>query len=326
MSMNPKENLLRAIAHDHPVRIPYGGRLNTAEGMQVVDYEGALPPANGVDTWGVEWATTEQELIPYIVGHPVDSLRELLEYPFPDPRAPGLFDSAREKMDKAHYLVIGRHIDLPFTRYWTLWGMDNGLMAMVTHPDEVMGFLHRLADWNNAIADGYLGIGVEAARLSADYGTQRSLLMSPALWRAMIKPALAKIVGHYKRAGVLVFLHSCGCIESIMDDLVEIGVDVFNIQSNANDLLAMKRRFGDSITFQGGVASATLGTGTQEDARQATLKAIRDLGPGGGLILEPDQQMVIPEENIKVLVETARRCGRYPLATALDRATTVLRN
>ena len=313
MSISPKENLLRAIAHDSPHHVPYGRRLNSAEGMQYVDFEGSLPPANGPDIWGVEWATTDQDLVPYISGHPLNSLGELLEYPFPDPRAPGLFDAAREKMDQTRYLVVGRHIDLPFTRYWTLWGMDNGLMAMVTHPDEVAGFLHKLAEWNVAIADGYIGIGTEAARLSDDYGTQQSLLISPRLWRAMVKPALARIVGHYKSAGLLVFLHSCGHIESIMDDLVEIGVDVFNIQSNANDLVGLKRRFGKRITFQGGVPSSILSTGTQEDARRAALRAIRDLGPGGGLILEPDQQMVIPEANAEVLVETARRCGRYPL-------------
>jgi uroporphyrinogen decarboxylase len=313
MSMSAKENLLRAIAHDHPDHVPFGPRLNSAEGTQVAFFKGDLPPATGLDMWGTRWETTHQDLMGYIAGHPAHDLGELLRYPFPDPNEPGLFDEVKEKMDKAHCLVMGHHQDCPFTRYWALFGMENALMAMVTNPDEVTRFLQKLADWNIAIADGYLGIGVEAGRLSDDYGSQRGLLISPALWRKIVKPALARIAAHYKKADCLLFLHSCGCIMSIMDDLVEIGIDVFHMQATANDLPAVKRRFGRKITFQGGVPSRILNVGTVDEVRQATIEAITQLGADGGLILEPDQTMVMPHENVRAFVETARQYGQYPV-------------
>jgi uroporphyrinogen decarboxylase len=313
VSITAKENLLRAIAHDRPDHVPYGPRLNSAEGMQVVFFKGDLAPASGLDLWGTRWESTHRDLMAYIAGHPVNDFEELLRYPFPDPRQPGLFDVVRETMDKAHCLVMGHHQDCPFTRYWALFGMENALMAMVTNPDEVAGFLQRLADWNIVIADGYLDAGVEAGRLSDDYGSQRGLLISPALWRKIVKPALERIAAHYKRAGCLLFLHSCGCIMSIVDDLVEIGIDVFNIQATANDLPALKRRFGRKITFQGGVPSRILNLGTVDEVRQATVEAITMLGADGGLILEPDQTIVIPQENVQAFVETAREYGKYPV-------------
>jgi len=307
--ITPKENLIRAITFNNPHHVPHSGENL----LQRVDFAGNLPPAHGLDLWGVRWESTHEDLAGYVVGHACRSLEELLALPFPDPRRPGLFEEARQKMDLENCLVIGRHLDLPFTRFWSLLGMENALVQVAAHPAEVAAFMQRLAEWNIAIAEGYVKIGVEAARLSDDYGTQRGLFISPQAWRRLVKPALAQIVAYYKAAGCFVFLHSCGRLVSILDDLVEMGIDVFNIQVTANDLPAYRRKYGRRISFQGGVASQVLSTGTREDARSAAQAAMHELGQDGGLILEPDQPMIVPQENLQALIDAAVRFGKYPL-------------
>jgi len=47
--------------------------------------------------------------------------------------------------------------------------------------------------------------------------------------------------------------------------------------------------------------------------RREKLRVLRILGPGGGYILGPDQEMPWPEENYRALLETVERYGRYPL-------------
>ena len=309
MGVPVKDNLLRAIAHNDPDHVPYFAE----GGIQGINYRGAMPPEAGLDIWGVRWEPTHGDLLSFPIGHPVQKVEDLAVYPFPDPRAPGLFDDAKAKMDKDNCLVVGRHILALFERYEALCGIEKAFTWMLDYPQEVGEFLDRLADWQIAIAAEYINIGVEAGRISDDYGTQRDLLMSPATWRRLIKPPLSRIVQCYKNAGLFVFLHSCGNIMRIMGDLVEIGVDVFNIQTGVNDLPALKRRFGQRITFMGGVDTQYVMTsGTPAEVRQAALDAIRQLGADGGLILGPDQHITMPPENVQELITTARKWGRYP--------------
>lgn len=310
VGMNSKENVLRAIHHESPHHVPYYG-----EGaLQFVDYAGAMPPPNAADAWGVCWKMTRGDLLPYPVGYPAKTAADIMALSFPDPHQPGLFADVRRVADPVHSLVIGRHICALFERYSALLGKEEALVSLLTAPDEAKAALRRICDWQLEIAKGYLGAGVEAGRISDDYGGQHALLMSPATWRRLIKPELARLCQIYRDHGRLVFLHSCGNLTDIMDDLVELGINVFNIQTSANDLVLYKKRYGRRITIQGGLDTQRLMTqGTPDEVRAAALACIRDLGTNGGLILEPDQHVPMPQQNIQALVRTAQEFGVYPL-------------
>lgn len=313
--MTEKQNLLRSIAHNSPDHVPYFGE----ECIQFIDYKGGMPPEEGVDMWGVRWQKTEEDLLSYPAEHPIKSVVELLSYTFPDPHQGGLLNEAKDRTDKAKRLVVGRHITALFERYWALCGMDNALIWMLSHPEEVSLFFHKLADWQIEMAKAYISFGVDAGRISDDYGSQQDLLMSPELWRSIIKPELSRIVNYYKKSGCLVFLHSCGNIMRIMEDLVEMGIDVFNIQTSANDLTEIKGRYGRKITLMGGLDTQNVMTrGTPDLVKKAAIQAIRELGQGGGLILEPDQHIVMPEENIEALAQTVKQYGSYRAIRALQ--------
>ena len=63
-----------------------------------------------------------------------------------------------------------------------------------------------------------------------DWGTQQALMIRPALWRQFFKPAYARLFSLARNAGKHVWFHSDGAIETIIPDLIEIGVQVLNPQ------------------------------------------------------------------------------------------------
>ena len=199
-----------------------------------------------------------------------------------------------------------------FERLCSLCGTENALIWTLENTDIVAEFLDRLAGWHLEIAERFIGDGIEAGRISDDYGTQQSLMISPELWRTAVKPALSRVVDFYRGAGCPVFLHSCGRIMSIFGDLIDLGIDVFNIQTATNDLTSLKQEYGKRMTIMGGIDTQQTMTRSDPDAvRKQVKQAIAALGEGGGLILEPDQRITMPQENIAALIEAAKKHGTY---------------
>ena len=166
-------------------------------------------------------------------------------------------------------------------------------------PELVSEALGRICDWQIVAANHFLKLGVDAVRISDDYGSQRNLLMSPKTWRRVIHPHLSRLVEHYHRAGIPVALHSCGKLELIMDDLIDLGFAAFNIQTNANDFSDFKKRYGRRFRVWGGVSTqSVLSGGTPDKVRKAVRDITDLLGNEGCLILEPDQLISLPEENL----------------------------
>ncbi len=309
--LSKKDNLSRVLHQQQPEWIPveclpdpqYGEGAYT-----FVTYKGALASKEGgYDLWGVRWTATG-EFLPYPDEHPAKTLQDVLTLPFPDIHAPELWEQAERQagVARAESLVIARQVCALFERFWSLVGFESALMGLVEKPDLASACLKRIADWQLTAADRYIKLGVEAARISDDYGAQRNLLMSPKVWREHIRPPLARLVEHYQRAGLPVILHSCGSLNAIMDDLIELGFAAFNIQTNANDLKEYKKRYGRRFCVWGGVSTqGVLTTGTPAQVKESVRDAVMNLGRDGGLILEPDQVIKIPEENLRAFFESA---------------------
>ena len=50
-------------------------------------------------------------------------------------------------------------------------------------------------------------------------------------------------------------LHCCGKVDEIFPDLIECGLDIFNpFQPEVMDVFEIKRKFGNDLTFYGGVS------------------------------------------------------------------------
>jgi len=136
--------------------------------------------------------------------------------------------------------------------------------------------------------------------------------MGTKYWRRYIKPRMAKMFARIKEAGKFVTLHSDGDVSAVFDDLIEIGLDVYNpFQPEIMDVYEMKRRYGDRLCFWGGIGlQSILRFGTPEEVRENTQNMIREVGVGGGYILaqaHPDGILAdCPLDNIVALIETVK--------------------
>ena len=154
--------------------------------------------------------------------------------------------------------------------------------------------------------------------IADDLGMVDGPFLSPDAFRSVIFPYFREIVDAYKKRGVKVLLHSDGQIMSLMDDLVDMGLDgVHPIERKAGmSLQEMKVKYGDKLTLIGNVdATEVLPHGKEEDVRRQVLECLRIAAPGGGYILASDHSIhegVLPE-NAFTMFRLARKYGRYPI-------------
>ncbi|MBM3705630.1 MAG: hypothetical protein FJW66_03795 [Actinobacteria bacterium] len=194
-----------------------------------------------------------------------------------------------------------------FERAWTLRGMENLMLDFLKNRSFVKELFAIITDFNIAIIKNLDYFSIDGLFFGDDWGCQRGLLMSPQLWRELIKPCLKKMYEAGHKQSYDIFLHSCGDISQILDDLIEIGLDVYNpFQPEVNDVEGMIEKYSNRLAFYGGI-------GLQKTLPFGTRKEIEDevenrLGLGrkyGGLIISPSHDMPgdIPLENVFTMLE-----------------------
>jgi uroporphyrinogen decarboxylase len=166
-----------------------------------------------------------------------------------------------------------------------------------------------------------LGDNVDIIKIGDDLGTQESLLISPKMYRELLKPVHADFIRFIKaRTRAKVLFHSDGDVAPLIEDFIEIGVDILNpIQTSASkmsDLPSLKKRFGDNIVFCGGIDShRILPYGCVADVREEVRRVIQMLGPGGGCMIGAVHTVMndVPPENVLAMVDAVEEFGHYPL-------------
>ena len=144
--------------------------------------------------------------------------------------------------------------------------MSNALMDTITDPDCVAQFLDTLAEHEAAVIRSIAGCGVDGWFLGDDLGTQDSTFISPATFRALVKPAYKKVADAAHEAGMSVFMHSCGHNYGFMEDLIDAGIDVFQFdQPDAYPAEVLAAEFAPRVTFHSPVdIQKILPTGDRE--------------------------------------------------------------
>jgi len=317
--VTPKENILRLLKGDNPEYIPYGlESVRTFWHRDARFFFGNGDPTavEWTDIWGVDWRLGDPSAAEsfYPVTHPLESLCDLDRFPFPDPYDPGLFAEIRpeiEKVNRDESLLMLSNPGCLFTRAWLLLGMENFLSDMLLEPDGAEALLDRILAYQQAVLEQELSFRPDIVYFGDDVGTTKALMIRPDLWRSMVKPRLAKLTRMCREAGCYTILHSCGKIEDIIDDVIEIGVDILNpVQATANDLVLLKSKARGKLTLYGGMDAGLLVQGTPNEVQCHASRTLRILGDGGGYIAGPDQLLPFSPNNIAALQETVRREGK----------------
>jgi uroporphyrinogen decarboxylase len=193
-------------------------------------------------------------------------------------------------------------------------GMVNAMMLMLEEPDVMHALLKKsveVALKHLKQVEQAVGKYVDILAIAHDFGDNRGVTIGDGLWREIYKPHYQKLFGEWKKiTDMKINLHSCGSISSIMDDLIECGVDVINpVQTAAANMEAasLKQRFGDRVIFYGGAYDAQLlpQSMTYEEVYNAVCNNIKVLGKGGNFIFAGVHNLPgdMPEHHIKAMMD-----------------------
>ena len=196
-----------------------------------------------------------------------------------------------------------------FERAWTLRGMENFLMDFYINPNFAGELLNTLAEFNLAQIELALRFDLDCIYLGDDWGQQHGLIMGPKVWKEFFYPHLKRMYRAIKDAGKKVYIHCCGDVDELFDDLVEIGLDVFNpFQPEVMDVFALKKRYRGKLAFHGGLSTQrTLPFGTVDDVKRQSLWLLES-GRDGGYIFGPAHGVKgdVPIENMLAFIDAVQ--------------------
>jgi len=288
------------------------------------------------DYWGITWQRPQGGYYYDMVSQPLKDAhtpKDIEEYSWPVAEMildlGGLAEHARRLRQESPYAILGIHEGSSsiFEVSWYLRGLPEFMMDLAGNLEIAHAILRRLTDFAKATTALYLkevGQYIDIFRVGDDLGIQNSTIISPRMFREVVKPYLAEYYAMiHNMTDAKLMLHCCGSVRTIMDDLIEIGVDILNpVQVSAKGMEPgeLKAQFGDRLSFCGGIDTQdVLPHGTQEEVQEEVQRRIQELAPGGGYLLaavhaiQPD----VPPENVCTMFETALAHGRYPITAEM---------
>ena len=193
--------------------------------------------------------------------------------------------------------------------------MEDVLIGMALYPQGVKKLFDMILEYNLKCLDIMLEYDLDGFYFGDDWGQQKGLIMGPTYWREFIKPVMKEMYSKVKEKGLFVLQHSCGDVETIFEDLIEIGLDCYQtFQPEIYDIGEMKKKYGDRLAFWGGISTQQLlSRETPDKVKEKTIDTIKIMSQSGGYIAAPTHaiEFDVPAENIMAMLEVFKNQEKY---------------
>ena len=273
-----------------------------------------------VDHWGRIMQTSTRSKTTFFVGGIVKTPEDLESYEPPNAFHPDVYEMMERIMRKVKgedLAILGQCHSGWHLAFQVRGGIDKILLDFYYNPSFARKLLDKVAKACQSYAKAMAEIGVDALFVTDDYAGNSGPFMNPKQFREYELPNLKAIINIAKKYGIPVLKHSDGNLYPILDDIVNAGISALHpIEPGLMDIRDVKERYGDRICIMGNVdCKHILPYGTEEDVRREVRRCIDAAAKGGGFILTSSNSLHanVKVENIYVMVDEARKYGKYPL-------------
>lgn len=349
-SSSSRENLLKTIHFDTPDYIPMTFHINDAcwnhyDQDALLDLMAAHPflfpnfqrPATPLDMtyddvatagvpytddFGCVWSTTVDGIVGVVHNPILASWANYDQFVMPDPhKSTGLrpidwdvFEQEIAAQKAAGQMTYGdlRH-GHTFQQMYDLRGYTNVLMDMVMQEPKFFHLLDRLSQFNLAQIEHFIKADVDMIRIPEDLGMQTGPMLSPQQFRDYIKPAYQAMMKPVREAGKIIHMHSDGNIQHLVDDIIDGGVDIVNLQDVVNGVSWIGEKFSGKTCVDLDIDRQTItpfGTPAEIDAH--VRHCVETVGcKAGGLMMIYGLYPEVPLENVAALMDAMERYAGY---------------
>lgn len=171
-----------------------------------------------------------------------------------------------------------------FTLSWMLMGFEHFAESLLADPELAADVIRQVAGIQLQALDAVLALPQVAAVWAVDdLAYTQGPMVSPGLLRAHILPWYRQIAARCHARGRMFFFHSDGDLTTLMEDLIDLGVDALHpIDPTAMDIREVKRRWGDRLCLFGNVDTELLRSGSVAEVGARARELLQQLAPGGG--------------------------------------------
>ena len=267
------------------------------------------------DGFGVTWRRADDGEVGMIEGQVLPA-PTLAGYVFPDARDPRYYAHIPALIDKHRDRF--RMFAIGFTlleRAWTLRGMEPFLIDLLERPAFVEELLDAITEVNLAQIEMALRCDFDCVHLGDDWGQQRGLLIGRRHWRRFLFPRMKRMCDAVRRAGKFISIHSCGRIDELFDDLVELGVTIVNpFQPECMDVFGLMRSYAGRLAFHGGLSTQRTLPGPSPERVRLETRRLLEAGAAGGYVFAPAHGVCedVPIENVLAMLEVLRAQPEFP--------------
>ena len=329
-AMTGKDRVRKAIEFDHPDRLPvYAEEETDIVRLSYVDPAGWTPRGRRHGDFEDEWRSvwrTDDETMGSVERPAIGHIDKAERYVFPDPHLPARWDHfdtlARKHRD--HY-IVGNAQYLCFDRLTFLLGEVAALEGLLIHTEKIERLMDRIIDFELGIVDELADRGVDGVRFWDDVGAAHGVIMGPRTWRALFKARYERVFARIRQRGLHVHWHSCGNCMDIMEDLIEIGAQVFSIgEPFMMGVERLAERFAGRACFECSPDNRSiLSKGNKEQIETAVERLVSHFSaPAGGLILiaAPDNFDCVPVETRRIATDAVLRACERPRSYSESRS------
>ena len=239
---------------------------------------------NGTDEWGCVWSSIANTFLGEVHDYPLKEWEDFQNMEIPDfmreDRWEGMKTARKDAGDK--YLMS--HVCSIYERPHYLRGLENLWCDILEEPDMLAELIGILTENNVRVINRYAECGCDGIMILDDWGLQDRLMIHPDAWRKIWKPEYKRIFDAAHAAGMDCWMHSCGNILEILDDLIEIGLNAIHMDQQENmGLETLSQSFQNRINFFSPVdIQKTMARGNPDEIRAYARKMANTLGTKAG--------------------------------------------